>query len=107
MAKHSVVLCNICSKEMRSDTLKRHLNVHNNIKTYPRKNCSICNKDMRSWDLKRHMKTHSETIKNISENVETDQKMYNEKVEIGKMVKMVLEQEDINPASLCKTIEKL
>ena len=106
MGKHSVVTCKFCSKEMRSDTLKRHLNTHNNIKTYPRKNCSICNKNMRSWDLKRHLKTHSKTIKNISENVENDQKMYDEKVEIGKMVKQVLEQEDINPASLSQNNRK-
>ena len=106
MGKHSVVTCKFCSKEMRSDTLKRHLNTHNNIKTYPRKNCSICNKNMRSWDLKRHIKTHSETMKNISENVENDQKMYDEKVEIGKMVKQVLEQEDINPASLSQNNRK-
>ena len=61
---------------------------------------------MRSWDLKRHIKTHSETMKNISENVENDQKMYDEKVEIGKMVKQVLEQQNINPESLSRDNRK-
>ena len=102
MGKNKVAQCKICSKEMRSDHLKRHLSQHRNMSTYPTKKCSICSKVMIGWNLKRHMKTHSKTLKDISENVRVDQREYVEKQEIGAVVKQLLDQEDIDPKSLSK-----
>ena len=102
MGKNKVVQCNICSKEMRSDNLKRHLSQHRDTSAYPSKKCSICSKVMIGWNLKRHLKTHSETMKSISESVQGDQKIYDEKKEAGGIVKKLLEEGNINPHSLSK-----
>ena len=102
MGKNKIATCNVCFKQMRSDTLKRHLNTHKNISRYPKKKCSICNKQMIAWNLERHLKTHNNSEKNIVEAVTSDQNCYTEKEITGKIVQNILETGDVDPKSLSK-----
>ena len=48
-SKHRLMECPICHKQMRSDTLKRHLPTHN-----PSSSCKVCKKEVRSDQLLKH-----------------------------------------------------
>ena len=108
MGKHHPIQCNFCDKYMRSDNLKRHLSQHKNKSKYPISRCYICNKSMIAWHFKRHLKTHSNSMKSMTEDIRSNQIKYAEKEELGRIVKKVLETEEINPKSLSKqSIEAL
>jgi len=106
MTRNKQLRCEICSKRMRSDNLKRHMKQHDNIPKYPMKECSICKKSMISWNLPRHFKTHSSSLQELLKGLRTDQSEYLEKGKIGEMVKDALENEEIDPNSLNKVNSK-
>ena len=68
MGRHRYIKCEICSKDIRSDWIKKH--VHKEVKkTYSMKNCSICKKKMIAGHLSRHMKTHDMKTNNLMKDI--------------------------------------
>ena len=102
MGRHKNVSCDICSKSMRSDKLKAHLNGHRKKDKYPMKQCSICHKMMITWNLHRHRKIHQPTAELILQNAKADQLEYDNMQQTGEILEDLLNKEDIDPKSLRK-----
>ena len=101
MGRHRYIQCKICLKSFRSDKIKPREERHHAQKSkYQMKSCSICQKSMIAWHLSRHMKIHNNSEKEILENIKSDQKCYDDFGNKGKIVKGLLDKEDINPLSL-------
>ena len=100
MGRHRHIQCNICLKSFRSDNLKSHQRRHEHTTKRPMKACAICQKTMIAGHLTRHMKVHNNSKKEILEYIKSDQKCYDDIENKGKILKDLLDKEDINPLSL-------
>ena len=98
MGRNRSISCPKCSKKMRSDKAKLHLQKCGES-SYPTKDCPICLKTMIKWNMPRHMKQHENRI---LVNLKEDQATYERLAETGKMVEEHVSKEDINPKSLRK-----
>ena len=106
MGRNKFVSCTICSRSFRSDKIKsheeRHRKQHGKQNKYQMKHCSICKKSMISWHLTRHMLVHNNSKKEILENIISDQKSYEDLGNKGKILKELMNKEDIDSLSLRK-----
>ena len=101
MGRNKYIQCKVCSKSFRSDKIKPHEErFHIQISKYRIKSCSICRKSMIAGNLSRHTKIHNGSEKEILENIKSDQKCYDDVGNKGKILKDLLDKEDINPLSL-------
>ena len=107
MGRNKYIQCKVCLKSFRSDKLKSHEELHHERKfKYRMKSCSMCQKSMIAWNLKRHMTIHKKSEKEILENIKSDQKCYEDIENKGKILKDLLDNEDINLMSLRKEYQK-
>ena len=106
MGRNKFVSCTICSKSLRSDKIKlheeRHRKQHGKQTKYQMKHCSICKKSMIAGNLTRHIKVHNNSKKEILENIISDQKSYEDLGNKGKILKELMDKEDIDSLSLRK-----
>ena len=101
MGRNKHIQCKVCLKSFRSDKLKSHEELHHERKSkYRMKSCSICQKSMIAWHLKRHMNVHNNSKKEILENVKSDQKCYEDLGNKGKILKDLLDKDNIDSQSL-------
>ena len=49
-----MVNCTVCNRQLRADTLARHMKRHG-----PRSECTVCGRMVREDDLGRHMELHA------------------------------------------------
>ena len=73
---------------------------------YQMKSCSICKKSMIVWHLKRHMTVHNNTVKEILQNIESDQKIYDNIGKTGTILKELIKDKDIDLMSLRKDYQR-
>ena len=106
MGRNKFVSCATCSQSLRSDKIKlheeRHRKQHGKQTKYQMKRCSICKKSMIAWHLTRHMLVHNNSKKEILENIISDQKSYEDLGNKGKILKELMDKEDIDSLSLRK-----
>ena len=101
MGRHKYIKCDVCSKDIRSDNMKKHTH-KDKLKKYPMKSCSICKKNMVRNNLSRHMKTHDLKSKEIMVDILKNQSEFNEKRETGSLIKRLLEKQDIDAEAIPK-----
>ena len=106
MGRNKYIQCKICLKSLRSDKLKSHEEQHERKSKYQMKRCSICQKSMIAGHLARHMKTHNNSKTELLQGIKADQKCYEDVGNKGKLLKELLENEDIDPMSLRKEYQK-
>ena len=106
MGRNKFIQCEVCLKSMRSDNLKLHQKQHDQKSKYRMNTCTICEKTMIAGNLTRHMKVHNTSKKKILENIKSDQKCYDDVGHKGKIVKDLLDNEDIDIMSLRKEYQK-
>ena len=71
MGRNRSISCPKCSKKMRSDKAKLHLQKCGEA-SYPTKDCPICRKTMIKWHMPRHMKQHdNQVLVNLKEDQAT------------------------------------
>ena len=102
MGRHKTVQCSVCLKSLRSDTLPRHMKIHES-RDSPRnkmKTCTICRKEVISKNMARHLKVHLVNYSEIRKNMKADQDEYHNEMNIGEVVRDVMIAEDIEPQSL-------
>ena len=100
MGRNKFIQCEVCSKSMRSDNLKLHRKQHDQQSKYRTKSCLVCQKTMIAGNLTRHMKIHNESKKEMLKNIKSDQKCYDDLGNKGRLLKDLLDKEDIDSQSL-------
>ena len=98
MGRNQSISCPTCSRKMRSDNIKRHMQNCGQAR-YPTEDCPICRKTMIKWNITRHMKQHEN---HVLVDLKEDQATYERLAETGKMIEEHVNKEDINPRSLRK-----
>ena len=63
MGRNKYIKCEICSKDIRSDWIKKHVHKEEVKKTYQKKTCIVCKQSVNAGNLARHMKTHDKKTK--------------------------------------------
>ena len=101
MGKHRYIKCEICSKSIRSDWIKKH-NHNNKMRKYPTKNCVICKKTIIAKNLSRHIKTHDLKSKEIMTDIQKSQNKFDEMKETGSLIKKMLEKQDFDVEAIPK-----
>ena len=100
MGRNKFIQCEVCSKSMRSDHFKLHRKQHDQQSKYRTKSCLVCQKTMIAGNLTRHMKIHNESKKEMLKNIKSDQKCYDDLGNKGRLLKDLLDKEDIDSQSL-------
>ena len=108
MGRNKYIQCKICLRSLRSDNLKSHQKQHEQKSKYQMKikNCSICKKFIARKNLARHLKVHKNTTNEILQNIESDQKIYDNIGKTGTILKELIKDNDIDPMSLRKDYQK-
>ena len=123
--RHKMVRCTICSRDMRSDTLKRHMKTHEDLLTMSKE--EVCNelrarhtaqskREERRQEIEEiankegiPIACYKEIVKEplfgeeeLREDLLKDNQQYLEKIEIGKMISAILDEGIILEGSLSK-----
>ena len=92
MNRHRLVTCSECGKSMRSDTLLRHNKVHTSQdEQCDGKECEIVSKPI--LDV---------TIEDLRQNLLQNNKVYLEKIELGRKISIIIEEGVVQEESLTK-----
>ena len=107
MGRNKYIKCKVCSKDIRSDKIKKHIHEEGIQKKYPMKGCSICKKIMIAGNISRHMKAHDLKSKEIITDILQSQKKFDDKKEASSLLKTVLEKQDIDIEAIPKNYSEL
>ena len=104
MARNKNLICKICRKQIRSDTLARHSKsclkkMKKSSCIHKKKECTQCGKNISIKNWARHLMTHAYD-KSIINDVKEDQRKFENKVKIGKTVKKAIRNKVAHPRSL-------
>ena len=104
MSRNKVKICPLCKKSFRSDTLFRHSKAcskkaNNSKDNSNKKQCKICFKTINFKNYARHILIH-ESKRTIVDDLKEGQKIFENKIKAGKVIKSVIRNKMANPKSL-------
>ena len=103
MGRHKTISCQKCDKQVRSDTLQRHIKScskkKEKLKKVVQKHCDKCSKDVSTRNWTRHVIGHGDTDK-VIEDIKDGQKVLEHKIAVGEVIKEVVRNKMVDPRSL-------
>ena len=111
--RNKEVVCDVCRKSMRSDTLKRHMLVHKDLLSLPdheiREELRIRQqikdkKELKQRQIEEIAREYAgePTMEQLRQNISHNNKIYLEKIELGRKVSIIIEEDGICEESLSK-----
>ena len=102
MGRNKTTSCQKCGKQVRSDNLKRHsksclTKKQKDVKVS--KYCDLCSKDIPARNWARHVIAHGDANK-VIEDIKDGQKVLENKIAVGKVVKEAVRNKIVDPRSL-------